>query len=148
MSAIEAASVGVRTMADGTLRLSLDIEPRHAQAAFALFGAPGTPMALAALKPASSKPEAPKGGPLAQWVAMRCKEPHFLAWLYGQHKEQWATTEGESAEDVAANLVRALCGVESRAELDSNPDAAATLHKLIREPYKGQAFAAQQMERA
>ena len=126
-------------MADGTLRLSLDIEPRHAQAAFALFGAPGTPMALAALKPAGSKPEAPKGGPLAQWVAMRCKEPNFLAWLYGRYKAQWSATEGESSEEVAANLVRALCGVESRAELDSNPEAAAKLHQLIRKPYQEQA---------
>jgi hypothetical protein len=139
MSAIEAASVGVRTMADGTLRLSLDIEPRHAQAAFALFGAPGTPMALAALRPASSKPEAPKGGPLAQWVAMRCQEPHFQAWLYRQDRERWIAAAGEDAEEVAANVIRAICGVDSRAELDSNPEAAARLHKLIREPYKDQA---------
>jgi len=50
MTIIEAASVNVKTLADGTLRVSMDVEPRHAQAAFALFGAPGTPMALAALK--------------------------------------------------------------------------------------------------
>lgn len=136
MSAIEAASVGVRTMADGTLRLSLDIEPRHAQAAFALFGAPGTPMALAALKPASSKPEAPKGGPLAEWVALRCKDVQFLNWLAYRYPELWDSSKCTLVEPKGADVVRRLCGVESRAELDSNPDAAAKLHKLIREPYR------------
>ena len=36
MSVIEAASVNVKTLMDGTLRISVDVEPRHAQAAFGL----------------------------------------------------------------------------------------------------------------
>ena len=40
----------LRTLADGTVRLQCDIEPNDAQAAMALFGQPGTGMALAALK--------------------------------------------------------------------------------------------------
>jgi hypothetical protein len=126
-------------MADGSLRITLEFEPRFARDAYALFGSRGTPVAVAALKPASSKPEAPKGGPLAQWVAMRCHEPHFQAWLYRQDRERWKAAAGEDAEEVAANVIRAICGIESRAELDSNPEAAAKLHKLIREPYKEQA---------
>jgi hypothetical protein len=52
MSAIEATFVKVAgTLADGTLRLVVDVEPRNAQAAFALFNSPGTAMALAALVP-------------------------------------------------------------------------------------------------
>lgn len=47
ITAIMGASTTVRTMADGSLRLAIDIEPRHAQQAFALFGSPGTPVALA-----------------------------------------------------------------------------------------------------
>ena len=50
MSAIEATSVKVATLVDGTLRVTFDIEPRHARDAFALFGAPGSEMALAALR--------------------------------------------------------------------------------------------------
>jgi len=57
MTIIEASSVNVKTLADGTLRVSMDVEPRHAQAAFSLFGAPGTPMALAALKINGGAPE-------------------------------------------------------------------------------------------
>lgn len=49
--AVMAATTTCKTMADGTLRVCLDIEPRHAQAAFALFGAPGTSVALARLRP-------------------------------------------------------------------------------------------------
>lgn len=137
MAAIEASSVGVKTMADGTLRLSVDIEPMHAQAAFALFGKPGQPLALAALKPASSKPaaEQPKGGTLAQWVAMRCQEPAFHRWLQETFPQQWQDAHGTKPVEWAASVVRAVCAVESRAELDTDPIAASRLHKLIREPY-------------
>lgn len=137
MSAIEASSVGVKTMADGTLRLSVDIEPMHAQAAFALFGKPGQPLALAALKPASSAPapEQPKGGTLAQWAAVRCQDADFQAWLYSEYRAKWVETEGASPEVVAANVLRSVCGIESRAELDSDPEAAARFHRLIRKPY-------------
>lgn len=39
----------LRTRVDGSLSITIEIEPAHAQAAFALFGAPGTPVALARL---------------------------------------------------------------------------------------------------
>lgn len=41
------ASVRSRTMADGTLRVEIDVEPRDAPTAFQLFHSPGTPVALA-----------------------------------------------------------------------------------------------------
>lgn len=47
--AIAGATARISTLADGTLRLIVDIEPRDAQAAFRLFGSPGTAVALAAL---------------------------------------------------------------------------------------------------
>lgn len=39
MSALEAASAGVKDMADGSLRITIEFEPRYAKDAFALFGA-------------------------------------------------------------------------------------------------------------
>lgn len=39
----------VKTLADGTLRLAVDIEPSEAGKAFELFGSPGTPAAIARL---------------------------------------------------------------------------------------------------
>jgi hypothetical protein len=48
---IEATSVSMKTLVDGTLRLVVEIEPIHALAAFTLFRQPGTVIALAAIKP-------------------------------------------------------------------------------------------------
>ena len=87
MSAIEATTAGVKDMADNTLRITLEFEPRHAKAAFELFGARGTPVAIAALKSAKAEP-APKGGQLAQWVAMRCGEAAFQRWLQDTYSAQ------------------------------------------------------------
>ena len=47
LSAVLGATTTMKTLADGTFRISVDVEPRFAQQAFALFGAPGTPIALA-----------------------------------------------------------------------------------------------------
>lgn len=47
---VEGVSVSCKTLADGTLRLTVEIEPYKALDAFALFHMPGTPLALAALK--------------------------------------------------------------------------------------------------
>ena len=134
MTVIESSSSSARTMADGTLRLTVDIEPRHSQAAFALFGAPGTPMALAALKSAKAEP-APKGGPLAQWVAMRCGEAAFQRWLQDTFPQQWEAAHGDTPAKWAASTVRAVLGIESRKELDSAPEAAARFHAVIRKPF-------------
>lgn len=54
---VAGSTTTVKTMADGTLRVSVDVEPRHAQAAFAMFGAPGTPVALARLTAAAAVTE-------------------------------------------------------------------------------------------
>jgi hypothetical protein len=135
MTVIESSSSSARTMADGTLRLTVDIEPRHSQAAFALFGAPGTPMALAALKSAKAEP-APKGGQLAQWVAMRCGEAAFQRWLQDTFPAQWQDAHGDTPAKWAASTVRAVCGIESRAELDNDDAAAVRFHAAIRKPFE------------
>jgi hypothetical protein len=47
---IEATSVAMKTLADGTLRIVVEVEPNNALDAFTLFRAPGTVMALAAIQ--------------------------------------------------------------------------------------------------
>jgi hypothetical protein len=139
MSVIEASSVGVRTMVDGTLRLTVDIEPRHAQAAFALFGAPGVPMALAALKvgqpepvPEMFKAPTPKGGtgPICLWLAMRCRDPAFRAWL-----TDFGDFNAPLTEETCAQVVRDWCQVGSRSEIDGNTKAEALFERHIRKPW-------------
>jgi hypothetical protein len=144
MTAISAAAMRVRTMADGSLRIEVEVEPQDAQQAFALFGRPGAPMALAALAVGhaavkESEPlqqsDKPKGGARSQWVAMRCNEPAFQQWLCRAFPLDWRRLPSETASGVAANVVRKVCGIESRAELDANPAAAKYFDELIRAPY-------------
>ena len=134
MTVIESSSSSARTMADGTLRLTVDIEPRHSQAAFALFGAPGTPMALAALKSAKADPK-PVGGELAKWCAIRCGETAFQRWIQERHLKEWEAAPGATPATWAASVIRAVCGIESRAEFDNDPAAAARFDRLIRRPW-------------
>lgn len=138
MTIIEASSVRVNTMADGTLRLTVDIEPRHAIDAFRLFAAPGTAMGLAALKsqadPEPSPEPAAKGGAIAKWCALRENDENFKRWL----SLAYPTYLGPVAE-----IIRDVCGVKSRAELDNDREAAARFHRQIRLPY--QEWAAENM---
>ena len=139
MSAVLGASSMIRTMADGTFRIQIDVEPRFAQQAFALFGAPGTPVALARItneaaveqdRKAQREPEKPKGGPLAQWAAIRCAEYDFREFLWDMEGADAVPTADEAAE-----LIYAYCGITSRAELDNNPEAKRLFDQRIRRPY-------------
>jgi len=143
MSAIPCSSVSLKTMADGTLRISFDIEPMHAQDAFRLFAAPGTPAAIAALAVgyAAAKdvqkdihieymPEKPKGGALSKLAGMWCNEPEFWRWLETDPDNACHSAHG------AAACLYAICGINSRAELDHDPVAAEKFHRLIRGPYQ------------
>lgn len=135
MSVIEGASVSVKTMSDGTLRLSIDIEPRNAQAAFALFGAPGRAVALAALKDGAGAvteipvSEKPKGGEWAKLAGMWCNDPDFWAWL-NQTFKLYVQIPLQ-----AATVLRSHCEIESRAELDNDPAALQRFNERIRHPF-------------
>ena len=143
MTAISAASVGVKTMADGTLRITFDVEPSEAGAAFALFGKPGTPAALAALQvgyasvqdsAVSTKGEhgeivdKPKGGPLSKEAALLCQNQVFHHWLETEHHIDIAD------EELAAEWIRQICEVKSRAFLDS-PVTRDIYIKQVRMPF-------------
>lgn len=148
---IEAASGQCKTMADGTLRITFDVEPRHAAAAFALFSAPGTPAVLGRLvaaheAPKPAKPEAAPMGPLCKWAVMRCAEPEFQLWARRQYDRAmggsgmgWGDVTPE--EDFAGNLtnytahcVKVLAGVSSRRDLDE-PEIAERFKAQIMKPY-------------
>lgn len=132
-------------MADGSLRIEVEVEPKDAQAAFALFGRPGAPMALAALKegyaavgnePKSPKPEEkPKGGLLSQWAAMRCAEEPFQKWIASEYPAAFEDIEGPPLVR-AAILIRKICSIRSRAELDHDTDAAELFRKYILHPWQ------------
>jgi hypothetical protein len=146
MSIIEASSVGVRTMADGTLRLVVDIEPRHARDAFSLFGSPGTSMALTALKVGAKEVEAVralppthKGGELSKLAGKWCRDELFIKFLREKCAQdyRWEVNLDtvDDTEQYSRFCITALCGISSRAELDHDHEAAEKFHELVRKPY-------------
>jgi len=128
MSAISGTRRAMKEMADGTVRVQIDIDPKYRNEFFNLFGQIDMPVALAPLvsdfeKAAPAEAEKPKGGELARLAGIFC----------GQH-EFWEFCGVDSAED-AAVWVRVTCRVPSRADLDSNSIAAQIFHERIRKPY-------------
>lgn len=78
--------------------------------------------------------EKPKGGALAKLAGQWCADPVFRAWLV--LTDRVITDDIDLADaEVAAIWLRHACEVNSRAELDHNPEAADKFHRLIREPY-------------
>jgi hypothetical protein len=122
VTVIQASSAGVRDMADGSLRITFEFEPRHAKDAYALFGARGTSVAIAALKDGHEAVKEPefKGGDLAKAAGMLDMNPLF--WKYA-----------DSFNATPRKLLTEKCGVLSRKELDHNPEAAGKFQALMRE---------------
>lgn len=142
MDAIEAVSRTVKTMSDGTLRLTVDISPIHAQDAFKLFGSPDVPMALARLTIEASKERAqaemvedkPKGGFLSQWLAMRCNEPEFWEFVNSVFNLGFFNLQAEDSRSCDIS-VKHILEIDSKADLDHDKEAEARFHELIRIPY-------------
>jgi hypothetical protein len=75
-------------------------------------------------------------GPLAQLAGRWCEDVAFQHWLEDAVPTVWAVHwDPARLDETAARVVRMMCGVASRSELDTNPTAGRTFHKLIREPF-------------
>lgn len=72
--------------------------------------------------------EKPKGGELARLAGMLCQNPAFQAFVP-------ECSEGLSSEENAADWIRRVCGIKSRAELDHSTEAAARFHERVRKPF-------------
>jgi hypothetical protein len=125
-------------MADGSLRITLEFDPRYAKDAYALFGARGTPVAIAALTVDASTQAAQqetiaepktKAGELCVMACTFCKEDQFWVWMTRNFNCE------VNSEDDAKYLILHVCRIESRKELDTNHYAAERFHIEIRRPY-------------
>lgn len=82
--------------------------------------------------------ELPKGGALAKLAGILCADAKFRKWLFATRITCAADNfpdEAEQDEEGAAELVRSICQVSTRAELDHNPRAAEFFHEIIRKPW-------------
>ena len=70
---------------------------------------------------------------LSRYAAQLCRTPEFHQYLVDRCGEK--PSSPEHADDFAAEWMRQRLGVESRSELDRNPEVAAKFHQHIREPY-------------
>ena len=131
MSIIEASSGTYRSRVDGTIVLSVEIEPQYRAAALALFGQPGTSMALAALKAGHAAKSDEGTGYWCFRAVQRCKEQEFWRWI----TETSLQSKAPNSEAEAAKVVREVCGVESRNELDTNIKAREVYQKKFEFPY-------------
>jgi len=91
---------------------------------------------------AEPAPQRERMGPLCEWAVMRCKEPLFLSWCQEQITAErvpvthytrmyWTLPVDQRAKHVLC----AMCGVESRKDLDKDEAAKALLHERVRKPY-------------
>lgn len=83
----------------------------------------------------------PKGGALSQLAAQWCREERFRRWMRtafaGYNGIIWGNTPVDGCtEGDAAVVLRAVSGINSRAELDTDPEAKARFERLIRQPYR------------
>lgn len=125
MEAISGTRRAMKEMADGTIRVQIDIDPACRSAFLQLFPHIDMPVAIAPLVAdfERKQPEKQKGGELARLAGQLCQNPQFQEWC-----------EVESAE-AAAEWVREVCGIESRSELDHDDEAANRFHELVRKPF-------------
>jgi len=79
---------------------------------------------------------------VAAWLGERCSEQVFRDFLQARFR---VVVPDEPA---AADLVRAICKVKSRADIDRDPAATLIFHQQIRIPYAAHLEFAPGMQRA
>lgn len=128
----------MKELVDGTIRVQVDIDPDCRAAFLALFPDIDTRVAIAPLR-SEAKIEKAKGGELARLAGMLCADTRFQTWL-GQRasfEDLPSATEAMGVDPVehTAIIVRNICGINSRAELDNDIRAAAIFRESIYNPY-------------
>jgi len=109
----------------------LEVHPNDAQELFML--ALGTRLGVAAVPitdVADEKraiPEKPKGGELARRAGILCQDERFQVWVYQRENPDETVFPGNPIGytlTTTAAWLRGECGINSRAELDHNSEAA------------------------
>lgn len=132
--AISGTRRALKELADGTIRVQIDVDPRFKAQFHKLFPTIDMPVALAPLSSdfeRREEEEKPKGGALARLAGMWCNDPKFCAWISWKYKGGVLPVEPA----VAAQFVREQCCIDSRAKLDNDSAAADKFNNHIRFPY-------------
>lgn len=79
----------------------------------------------------TTKDTAPAGGALAKLAGMWCSDPDFWRFL----SDRTPSITPVIGPETAAQVIRDVCQIESRAELDHKPGSAEMFHAEIRIPF-------------
>lgn len=145
-AAIVASLVDVRNLnTEKSVKLTLHVPAEQAGMVFEAFGWPTAtnpvPVALARLhSPAEpiAKPEAPKERrpfselPYSQQAAMRCREADFHKFCADCYAVLWRNLigRGSSPNDAAADVVRDVCRVTTRTDIEPETMAGKSWEAL------------------
>lgn len=137
--AISGTRRAMKELVDGTLRVSIDIDPQSRRDFLRLFSEIDMRVALAPLKPqlVVASDDGLKGGELARLAGILCSDNDFRMWLqsFAPADLVKAAMDAKEPDERAAIVMRGICGVDSRAELDHNAAAAERFHELVRKPW-------------
>lgn len=131
MSAVSAIPFIRRTAkerVDGTLTVSIDIEPMYKLQFLQMFPDMEAPGALTALVKNHPQPKVEvrqkeKIGNLCLLACTFCADPKFSEWA------------GTHTDEQAKQFILDACLIKSRKELDTCQDAAELFHLLVRKPF-------------
>lgn len=139
---VAASTKSARTTVDGGLTITFEIAPADVAKAFAAFGLAGSTVAITPITkdaaraktqadyaggdqpPSVTKPERFTQLKPSNQAALRCQEPEFWKFL---SKRLPGNIVSEKA---AAAVLRELCQIASRSELDRDPEKAAIWMRL------------------
>lgn len=127
--------VAIKTMADGTPRMTLDLDCSLADIA-ALGMIPGTPFGIARISGESTVApvvEEPKerAGQLCVMACNFCADRDFHQWVGIMNGLPYSDVDSE----VAKQYILDICGVDSRKDIDKSAAVAHKFHNAIRAPY-------------
>ena len=136
-SLIVGAQAGLRVMVDGGVRLTIDVEPKDRVAAMTLFGAPGQPIALAALKAGYAAKSDKPAGTAYRDLGLLCREAIDLCKpeaMFRHYVGHVRALGGPASTEACEAFIHAYCNVESRKDLDKT-EGARRLFTLMRKEY-------------
>ncbi len=128
-SAVSGTRRAMKELVDGTIRVQVDIDPQCREDFLRLFPHIDTRIALAPLR-SEHEQQQQEVGALCKLACIWCKDSDFRQWLYAEHG---GGHEFADNEETAAGLLKTLCGVESRKEIDTDHEAKAIFNTIRHE---------------
>lgn len=142
-TAISGTRRAIRELADGTIRVQIDVDPQFRREFLALFPEINMPIAIAPLQRDFDNEEKAraKGGELAKLAGRLCQNRDFQSYLAGKHGVTWVEASNklcnggyqdhaELSEAIAAESLRQILGIRSRAEIDSSDEASYVFQNI------------------